>query len=268
MRSVCCRGLVFLLILFGVACDNDPVSQVSEVDFTLSFRAISGFARHYAVWDMVEVTRDDQGGGGQVYLWCEDYSFAPNTDPVANSTAWPYGVEIRLIRAGSTEIEFLSSPAALNDVNIADYADNFPLVGLTIDKDPVTVDARTFTFSNPRVMTGAAESIMLASYNPLASLMTTGLGEGLCSNGNPGPSQIDGNLQVFNVTLNKGDTLVVKATLADDPGSANGLGDLFNPATNYPGSLLGKLLLDGQDISADVTGSIQGDSISFSYTSR
>ena len=264
-------GLLSLLALVG-GCDTTQPLQLTEQPFEFEVRGVTASINSYAVWDMYE----DLNGNGQhdadeqLYLFCQDtgvVTIAPFSAP------FPFTVELSVLRAGETEVELLTSSAALNQAsNMTIYDDSAPIMGITATKSPITIDdggvLRTFRFinENRRLVTGAREEVLAATTNPLHDFapQTYPLGNGLCSTSYPGPPRLDDQPQPRPIVLNKGDTLVVELRR----GTAPPPGVVFNQ--NGQPRIRATLLLDGREVSVrgeTVTTAEPGSGIKFSFTS-
>jgi len=120
-------------------------------------------------------------------------------------------------------------------------------------------------FSDPRRMTSARQELVEASTNPLYTLNPNPLpGPGRCFPvPGPGDAAIDGGTYPFDIELEKGDTLFVKARILENP--PPGFTVTVKP------SLRAFFAVDGVDISiepGDFSNFAANTGISFSYTSR
>jgi hypothetical protein len=250
-------GLLLLLALGG-GCDNVAPLQIEEQTYELRVVGTSvGRIPALNVFDLYE------DGIGERSLFC--VTPVPAVTLLPTSVPWRYSIQIEILRAGETEPEIITSTAALDpDLNMTDY-DTTSVTGALADKDPIVIGTRTFRFENPRRLSAANRDVMAATSNPLTQLdpATYVLGAGLCSNANPGLSNIDGAPQPISIVLNKGDTLLVQARKSDT--APPGVWYLPNEA-----AIRGVLLLDGSEITVrgNRTSSVAtGAGFSFSFTS-
>jgi hypothetical protein len=175
-----------------------------------------------------------------------------------------------------------------SDFNVADYDTTSVIFGSTLAKSEVNTGScsssgvqctsdtdcsagetcvpRRFTFSDPRRHPQTYSDVMLATTNPLVDiegmLPADALGAGLCAITNPGPTSMDGGPSPFTLILNKGDTVVVEASISDvaPPGLEVGTIVQGKPL------LAGAMTLDGRGVS--VNGSTSGDTFKFTFTTR
>jgi len=260
-------GLLSLVMLAG-GCDTTQPLQLNEQSFEIEVRAVQGttaLIASYDIWDMYE----DENDNGQrdadepFYLFCS----TKNSQIVSpQSVPYNFTIEISILRANQTEPEVLTTNQSFQlSSNLTLYDDAAPRYGVTIEKPPITVGERTFRFLNPRLVSAGRQEVLLATENPLYTISpaTYGLGRGLCSLAYPGDARIDNQAQPAAVTLNKGDTLLVKLRR----GETTPLGLALLP--NAQPRIKARLLLDGREVAVQgetITGDQPGDGISFSFT--
>jgi hypothetical protein len=230
-RTLC--GVILLLIPV-VGCETTQPEQVESqvVDLLFSATGVPKFAggqglRTFATWVMFEDADGDPSTddpvNGQYYLWCEWPNprlpeFAPMSVP------WTYTLQISVLRAGQTEPEVITSVDALHggeDINLTAYDTTVVTSAQFIQhKDPITEDGRLFRFvddqSMRRQLSQGNREVASAVLNPLTELRPDlyWLGSGLCTDVIPpeaGPTVVDGQPDAYQLTLQKGDTLIVEA---------------------------------------------------------
>ncbi len=270
-----------------VACDSTQPARVEEQTATLTLTAVNGSVLGFVVWQSFEDNDGNlQPDDGEFHPFCDDRQ--PNGQPVldisAASVPWGFSTEITIIRAGTSNREVITSTDALTpNFNVAEYdtTTNLPVIGT---KQPVLVcgdvplqpgeqcdpieDLRTFRFTNPRRLPAVNLEVMNAPPSPLFEILQSadsslGLGDGLCSVGNPGASRLDDQELPYTVVLNKGDTIVFKARISDSLQTGTGLNTVVQ---SFPTALGTTLQIDGRTVA--VNGNTAGTAVSFSYTSR
>ena len=275
-----------LLVALTASCDSTQPLQLEEQTAQLSFKAVGALTQTFEVWDVFEDNDGDElPDDGQTYVWCEN-SFA--TLP-PSTVAWNFSVDVQILRAGETVPENVTSDEARSSKgNVAAYDTAAPFLGATQQKSDICTSGgdqaacppgsqppaggSRYRFRNPRRQNGANVALAFAEASPLFNeifddtTVERGLGQGLCSVGNSGPANIDGGPQPLEIVINKGDTVIVKARLANVAPSMSGLNELIGAGGIPPTSLSGTMTLDGRPITLNGTSS--GDAISFSYTSR
>lgn len=305
-------GSLLFVVLFG-ACDSTQPLQVEGQSLALSFGAVNALTKTFDVWDVYEDgDGNEQPDDGQTYLWCQPAQNSP-PGPVPPSippstVPWNFSVRIRVLRAGETVADTITSAAALSSTfNVARYDTAAPFLGATAAKAPTCTSGgvviscpagsqappggRRFAFRNPRRMSGA-NVVLMTSVNDASNAPALGrsplflevrnsvapifpnepaarprrAGQGLCSEGNPGPARIDGETQPYLLDIETGDTVLVEARLATQAPTGPGLSALLLDGGSPPNSLSGTMTLDGRPIA--LTGSSSGAAVSFSYTAR
>jgi hypothetical protein len=213
----------------------------------------------------------------EVFLWCENTGL--NLPP--NSVPWNYSLDVSLIRAGSTtRVQLIRGLEDNLARNMTPY-NTQTNPGNVLPKAPVTIFGLRVVFSNPRVLSSADRVVVEANRNPLFDLIG-GLppgqpAPGICFDsafpGNPRivpPTSKDPDFPLselgsgFSVDLNKGDTLIVKARIVDDP--ITGF-----PAITAEPNLFATLVVDGAQVQfagSELSNFANGTGISFSFTSR
>jgi len=276
------------LVALSGACDSTQPLQVEEQSLALSFQAVNAITKTFNVWDVFEDNNGDElPDNGMTYLWCE--TVPPNQNLPPATVPWNFSVRIKILRAGETVAEVLTSTAALSaTANVANYDTSAPFLGATPAKaDRCTVNnngtacpagssppagGSRFRFRNPRRQRGANLTLMTSVASPLFTQVkddvtpNLGLGQGLCSAGNPGPSSIDGMAPPYTLTIHKGDTVIVEARMSNNAPTGGGLSALLADGGTAPNALSGAMTLDGRAI--NLRGTTSGRSLSFSYTSR
>ncbi len=259
MRRSCVLALVCLLPIAG-GCDSSQPAQVGQRTLAIDFAANNLAVQTYNVWDLTQ----DVDGDGQPdnnFLVCEldtDNNGVPLTTIV--SGPWQYSVQIGVIRAGETTETQLSSTAAASSVtaNLTPY-DTISGRGRTCPRFPPVPcpdPSGEFVYTNPQ---------RISSANPLLVNVTDPQNPPRvnCPTADLGDPAVDGRLP-FLVTVNRGDTVVVRARKAEDP-ALGFSGVLSNP------SLAGRVVLDGQQVTPIGTIASTADlgaGITFSYTVR
>ena len=135
---------------------------------------------------------------------------------------------------------------------------------------PIVVDGDTYKFSFLYRTSSVNEAVMLAENNPLSDddPTTYGFGNGLCSEGYPGPAGIDGLPFPLSGEFFKGDTVIVEARKAPDaagvvgPNTLNGTGTILSIDLTVNG-----VPFDGVNGTLTTTAD-DGDGLSFSFTSN
>lgn len=269
-------GLLWLATLV-VACDTVQPLLIGTQVVAVSFTATNALVPTYLVWDMFEDSNpvdgqpDDVDSDGQpdMFVWCQTPSpndQTPSLNP--NSVPLGFGIEVAIIRAGTTREEVLTGEAALMlNANRTPYDTSVSTV-FTFAKAPISVMdmgmTRNFMFLNPRRHTAAHRDVASATSNPLSDLdpMTYGLGSGLCSTGDPGPVSIDGGPNPITFDLGKGDTLIVRARRGNLPPELTGV------VSTQP-QVSAKTTVDGRPVSAGGNTTSQvGSELRFTLTTR
>jgi hypothetical protein len=285
MRSATRLGVLVLLPIALVACDSEQPAQVEVSLASINIQAVNASAKSLDVWTMIE---DNDGDGfpddGEKYLWCEGptvQSLNPNTVP------WPFSAQISVIRNGTITKEVITSEAAAEATfNIADYDRQSGQQGGSTPSDPpfacshdssgipsagnkctsthqLLINGRVFQFSSPRRWPAVRESLMNDTGNPLATLLGSGFGKGICTVGTPGEARLDSVPLPYTLELNKGDTIIVEARMSTSPLQGSGLSQLL---VLNPSNIAGSLRIDGRRV--NVQGQTSGDNVSFSFTLR
>lgn len=277
MRSICRMAGVAVLCALAFGCDTSQPLQIDEQTFELSFSAPGAQLARFNVYDGFEdsdgdMMPDDVDGDGQpdFFLFCRTA-----TGPAANPSSIPFGytLQITILRADSTTPEQINSSTSLvlEEKNLTDYDMNPPELTGVPPQSPIPIGQRTFRFENPRRLSAANRAVMMATTNPVSTADpgTYGaVGSGRCSSNDPGPSAIDLDSTLpypLSITLNKGDTLTVKARRGTGPPA--GLTVLNAPA---PG-LSASLTLNGRPVATRGTQSAAlgpAEGLAFSFTSR
>lgn len=211
-------------VLAMTGCDKSDPLLVGEQTIAVTFKGI-GNSPQYNVWDMHEDSDmdgepDDTDGDGDPdqWLWCEALQGLP-ADPTMrpSSLPWNFSVQISVIRAGTTgEVQITSNDALAVDFNLSRY-DSAESRRFTFAKNPITIDdmgtLRTFVFTNPRKFTALHRDVVRATFNPLSAIdpITYPYQDGLCSLQDPGDANVDDQGIPYTLSLNKGDTVIVRA---------------------------------------------------------
>lgn len=281
MRTISRVACVLVLALVILSCDTTQPLVLPEQGFELQVRGTGTFVRVMDVYNGFEDNDGDGQPDGDTFLFC---LWRPPRDSSGNilpgidtrgptSVPWGYYIEITRLPAGATESELVVSEEAVTDAlsNLTDYDKTEGIFGPVPPLPPVTIDGRTFKFSNGLIFTEAREEVMASTSNPLATLDPANYGtkgDGLCSDFYPGPSGIDrmaGGPYPYSITLEKGDTILIGARRAVE--GPPGLGVQNPPA---PG-LSATFTLDGIAVNGRGTLSSDagpGEAFSFSYTTR
>lgn len=275
-NAVLC-GLLCGLCLFSVSCDTTQPASILAQTFGLTVRADGATAQ---VFNVYTVFRDNDGDGNpddvdiptdgnpDLYLHC--IQVAGTVDPT--SFPFPYAIDIEVIRAGSTEVEQITSATA----GVA------PLSLSAYDETPVNPSANapaladvvsngdTYKFTFMHRTSSVNREVVAATFNPLNQddPATYDYGNGLCSEGDPGPATIDGQPLPVMGEFSKGDTVVVRIRRGDDDDFVLGP----NTTNGTIAILSAEVTLDGQVVSS-VNGSLTGDedpgsAFSFSLTAN
>ena len=285
-------GRVAGIVTLAVAvwgCDSDQPLRVAEQTFELSLAAGGSEAPVYFVYDAFEdndgdFAADDVNSDGQAdfFLWC----IATLETASAASVPIGYTVEVTILRDGEATREMVTSNAALADStsNLSDYDPSPARFGGVPTRQPITIDdggtPRTFRFTNERRLGTASRAVVMSTAtrdsawgmgvgNPLHSFDSMyGLGNGLCSANDPGPAVIDrdsASTYPLQITLNKGDTVTVKARRALS--LPTGITVLNPPAPSISASFR----VNNKPVSVrGSTASMQGpgEGFTFTFTSR
>ena len=285
MRLIRRLACVMLLTALVVSCDSDDPLSVGTQTFTIQVDATSAQANQFRVHDFFEDTDGDGQPDNGLFLWCQFFPSAGATGN-PNEVPWEFAIEVKVLRAGETVAEFItSSGAAAPDANLTSY-DSLETI-FPISPGDITVDdngtLRTFKFcpdpfvTDPlcsrtaRLLTAGHRDVVMATSNPLNTIdsVTYAYGSGLCSEGDPGPAEIDGNPKPLDVEIQKGDTVIVTIKRGDlPPEMRDGSGA---PTITVPPSLSATTFLDGNQITPDgdtTTDPTVGSTISFTFTSR
>lgn len=282
MRTISRVACVLVLALVILSCDTTQPLMLDQQGFQLNVRATGTIVRLMDVYIGFEDNDGDGQPDGDSFLFCLWRSPRhPTTgDPLPGidtrgptSVPWWYYIEISRLPAGATESELVVSDEAVTDAvsNLTDYDQTGPIFGPVDPLDPITIDGRTFKFTNGIILTEAREDIMASTSNPVSTLDPAEYGikgEGLCSDFYPGPPGIDrlaGVAYPFPISLEKGDTILVGARRGEV--GPPGLGVQNPPAP----ALASTFTLDG--IAVNVRGTLAsrpgpGEAFSFSYTTR
>lgn len=264
---------VLLLLVGSIGCDNDTIAQSDSQTVSLTVSAVNVPAPVYDVFDAYEDNDADfLPDDGTYFTYCVSAGFSINVQ----STPWPFGVRVSVLRADSIEFEDLTDSFFLDETtNLAEY-DSTELTGSNA-RAAITVDdngtMRTFRFQNDRRLTGVNRVVVAGVNNPLADILNNDmdmnnnltLGNGICSLADLGVPTINGAPAPFTADINKGDTIRVEVRKA------------FGAALTLPisqmqqAAIAGAITVDG--VPTNVTGtsastSNPGDGFSFFYTAR
>ena len=285
-RLLAAVGVLLVLSVLTVACDTSQPLDSGPANYEVHLSAVNvvGFIggegiKSFRVWEMFEDNDgnglpDDTDGDGvpELYNFCRTLLISDTTHINPGSVPWSFTVQISVIPAGATEEVVLTSAGALADdptINLTSYDTSAQSLIFGAIQPTVSigtgVDMRTFRFRNPQKMSQANDHVARSVFNPLSDFdpATYGLGNGLCSLFDPGPSVTDGQ-SPFSVELSAGDTIIVRALRGALP--PMGI-DTFN----REGQLSGALTQAGAGVT--VIGTVTGDPItgsgfSFSFTAR
>lgn len=262
-------GLACLLAAVA-GCDTTQPLQTGEQTLEINFTASNASAYQYDVWDeFLDLDGDGEfdEGSETMQRTCELVMVVqvPGNPaaPVSESTSsvpWPYSLEIRLIRAGETEAEVITTTDALDSqFNLTPY-DDWQAVSQPIpsncrnNPDLVCLPLGRVTAANQLVVesTFSQDDIFRCPGFPIAD---------------PIP-RMDGTVAApgtppFSVTVNKGDTVIVNARK-----HIEGVAGVELVTVNDP-TLNGFIFLDGLPVTPQgVTTSTtdNGSGVSFSFT--
>jgi len=292
MRSF--RRLFCVLVLVAAlgGCDSDQPLQVGTQTVALT---VDGGNVQGSTIDVYIYFLDNDGDlvpdNGELYDFCWRTPGLPNP---ASPPSGPvgFGIEVKVLRAGSTEPEVLTAPGAIAvDANIAEYdptaIPNIPLPSNQASpnlnfREPLVVGMDTYRFcgAGGAFPAGCTQGVRTSVFsrrvvsqtsNPLttADPMRFTLGNGLCSLGDPGPAVVDGAPSPFTVDVEKGDTVIVTLKRGTFPPELIDENDM----TLFQGqpSVSGSLTLDGLSVTATgstTTAGVLGSTVSFSLTTR
>ena len=279
MRTISGLACILLLALISLSCDTTQPLLLEQQGFELSLRATGTIVRLMDVYTGFEDNDGDGQPDGDPFLFCLwRFTVNDNGDVVIDtrgptSVPWGYTIEVSVLAAGTTDPQLIVSEQAVldSDVNLSEYDTTDSIFGPVPGLPPITIDGRTFKFTNGTIQTEAKQSVMASTTNPLAELDPANYGTkggGVCSDfypGSPGIDRLSGAINPFPITLKKGDTLIVGARRAVD--GPIGLGVQNPPA---PG-LSSTFTLDGIAVNVRGTKSSDlgpGEGFNFSYTSR
>ncbi|MDH3627526.1 MAG: hypothetical protein OEV00_00970 [Acidobacteriota bacterium] len=286
LRVLATVGVLLVLSVFTIGCDSTQPIGAGPVTYEVQMSAVNviGFLggqgiRSYRVWEMYEDNDNngqpddiDMDGVPDLFNFCRDLLASDTSHVNPTSVPWSYTVEISVIPAGTTGEVIVSSPAGLTDdplINLSRYDNSSRPLVLGTSQPTVMIDdggmMRTFRFRDPLKLSQAHTRVARSTSNPLSDFdpMTYGLGNGLCSAIDPGPTVVDGQ-ENFLVDLSPGDTIIVRAR--------RGAGAPMGIETNgREANLSGTLSQDGLTVS--VIGSASSDAVtgagfSFSFTAR
>jgi hypothetical protein len=286
-------GLVLMLAAFAAACDSDDPLSVASRTAQLYVAAPGATVR---VYDVYEVFQDNDGDGpddidgdglADVSLYCQAIFFAS-----ARSVPWHFRIEVLITSPDGATIRRLTSDAAATDEapNRALYDEPFPPgtsggapPGNPSQSPPGISDPtpnlmvggvqRDFFFRNPSRRFATDRSLILSTSNPLHELRPV-LFDGLCPGATiaaagdpiPGEAMIDFEAQPYTFTINEGETVTVRATLATRDQQAALTPSLMEFILTDP-SIAAALVVGGQTVTPQ--GTTEGSqSISFTYTVR
>jgi len=279
MRSIIGMAGAALLALVTLSCDTTQPLLLDQQTFSLQMAATGGLVGVFNVWNGYEDSNgdgqpDDTDGDGQpdFFLHCLTRTQTPTTQNVT-SVPWGYTVSISVLRAGETEAELYTSPAAATDASnsLAEFDTTQSIFGTVPPAPaPVTIAGRTFRFSNGRILTRVRREVMEQTTSPLVELApgTYGtIGQGRCSTSYPGPPRVDGSTSTDYprpIVLGKGDTVTVEAKVTQTPTPGVTLLGAQTP------SLAATFTLQNQPVgirgtTAELT---PGQGFRFSYTTR
>ena len=265
MRQMICLAVLALCLLSMSACDSEQPQETGSQTMQVLIEAGNAAVGVYDVWEQYF----DYNGDG-----IPD-DFHPGDPPVpidtplqvvcrravdpggalvsgTSLTPWNYALEISIIRAGTTEIERLTTTEALDSsFNLTTYPSDM-LTGAQLPG----ADCPPFAVCNPIGRLAGTHRVVIDSLHPTCP-GSPGLGDprmsGTLAEPLPAP---------FTLDLEKGDTIIVKARKSISP--PEGV-EVFSEPT-----LQGSVFLNGLQISnltgTSVSTSDQAAGISFSFT--
>lgn len=274
-RFLCLYAAIGAVLFAGAGCDSVQPDQLTAQMFSMNVRAtISNTS--VTTFNTYTMFRDndadsqpddvDADGSPDTWLWCKTTTTQTLTP---NSVPWPYLIEVRIVRQGSTSTELITTFAASQTPASFANADTSPaIVGSIPTQAPIVSGPDTYRFT-PRNRTSALRAdVLAATSNPLSdnNAATYPFGAGRCSTMQVPIGLVDGAPAPFMLEIEKGDTVVVTARKAESSaleGTAINVG--AQPA------LQAEISLDGRPLTS-VSGSTVsspgiGGSFNFSFTS-
>ncbi|GEM_PF-7133855 len=250
MRRVICLAFLILCVALFTSCDSTQPQEVGEQLLQIEIAAGNASINAYDVWEQYY---DEDGDGipddtdpfgnllpSPVQIACRKARNPQNNDLIFASanTPWNYSLEISIIRAGTTDIEVLTSTEALSSTfNMTDYSTDF-LPGMQLPG----ADCPPSAICNPiGRMPGTHRIVVDSTFDNTSVDLDLvcpgggGLGDARMAGtvGSPGPVP-------FTLSVAKGDTVLVKARKNFD--APNGIILSSEP------TLQGTVFLDGSQI--------------------
>ncbi|MCP3979878.1 MAG: hypothetical protein GY716_11265 [bacterium] len=280
MRCLLRITLALTVALALTSCDTTQPLQVGSQTLTLVTSSAGGRVLLFDVWEGFEDTLDgddEPDPGTETFLWCL-YVFGGGAEPERldvspTSIPWAFGIEVRRIPAGETTSELVSLPESAElTANLTVYDETlqqpaFPPLPEIVEQN------RTFKFRAPRRVTALNREVVAATSNTLSTLNPAAyeVGSGLCSRSDPGLPVVDGGTPPLDVEVGKGDSILVTVTrgpLLDGQFLDHNDEPMI---TLFPSGITTTVRLDDVPVTPQgnsTTGADEGDSASFSYTSR
>jgi hypothetical protein len=218
MRQVICLAALLIWFTLLTSCDSTQPQEVGEQFMQIEIAAGNATIQVYDVWEQYydmngDGIPDETDPGGNlletpVEIACRKATSPTGTNIIASGfTAWNYALEISIIRAGTTEVERLTTAEALlSSFNMTEYA-TITIAGM---QQP-GLDCPNFAVCNPIGRLPGTHRIVIDStyQGPFTDLVcpgSPGLGQARMGGtaGNPGPVP-------FSLTVEKGDTVLVDA---------------------------------------------------------
>jgi hypothetical protein len=272
-----------LLVVTGNSCDTTQPMQ-AETQLVELYVDAGGLpngsnTRFFNVYDGMadcngdgEPDDDDMDGQPDVFLHCLTRTNRPSGGP--NGLPWNYTVEVSIVRNDATGPERITSEQAMANPTFSltpsDTRTNFS-ASPPPDLAPINLAGCRFTFSNKRIRTAINQTVLAATYNPLAIINPSQYGTegtGLCSTHDPGPPVVDrltGTDYPYVIALGKGETLTVKIV------NAVTAPDGVTPGVDFPApgpSVNARLFLNGKNLNIQNASAAPGGDFSVTYTSR
>jgi len=282
MRSIIALGAGVMAAFLTSSCDTTQPLQLDQQTFELTFSTFGASTVNYNVYDGFEdangdMLPDDTNGDGSPDFFRHCLTRAPDSGNthISNPSSIPWGftLSISILREGQTVPEVITSSASATDpsLSVATYdTSGAPLGGVPPAPAPVTVQGRTFRFTNGRILSRARREVVAQTTSPLIELApgTYGSpGSGRCSTFDPGPAVADAATSTTyprQVVLRKGDTVTIEAFVS--PTANPGIPiNVSSPALSSTFSLAGTPMVV-RGTTSEQGG--PGSGFRFSYTTR
>ncbi len=279
--------VVILLVAGALGCSTTQPTAKSAQNAQVTFQANAPRVLLFEVWDasLVTVTSYPNQPGrppdqtvASLGLWCDVASSADLQQRLSATYPFRYSVEVDVIRAGTSTIERVSNATYASSYGSVTAADASAPETPTTHAVDWTLDISSDTTTNTTVYLSLKNGrrISTASLDFIEKIKigagsSTSYGSkcpygGASSAVQLGPEIVAGSAGAFPVSLNAGDTVIVKARKDTNPAVTA----IFTNAAPTFGS---RMYVEGRDVSSSLVGdtsSPQGsqDGISYSFTLR